>query len=206
MLRYTANAMRYALAENRASKATGRGASLFTAPVQSIADAGKYATGESNIAVYKAAIVSSWIYSDIKLLADRVASSDATIAVKQRTSDQGLEDINNHPGEILLALPNGFMSGGFLLRYLAWWYLLAGQAYALITSTGGPGKGDPVEIIPLPNDMVKPLPGTKRMGAFGFETIDYEFTIQGRANRYRARTCCTGACPTRSITGRGYRR
>ncbi len=180
MLRYTANAMRYALAENRAGKATGRGASLFTAPVQSIADAGKYATGESNVAIYKAAIVSSWIYSDIKLLADRVASSDATIAVKQRTSDQGLEDINNHPGEILLARPNGVMSGGFLLRYMTWWYLLAGQAYALITSTGGAGKGEPVEIWPLPGDMMKPLPATKRAGALGFEVIDYAFISQGR--------------------------
>ena len=180
MLRYTAHAVRYALAENQAIKATGRGPSIFTAPVQSIADQGKYATGGNDIATYKAAVVSSWIYSDIKLLADRMASSDATIAVKQRTGEQGLEDIDNHPGEILLARPNGVMSGGFLIRYLAWWYLLAGQAYALITSSGGPGKGEPVEIWPLPNDMVRPLPATKRMGAFGYEVIDYAFTVQGR--------------------------
>lgn len=180
MLRYTANAVRYALADNQAIKAARRGSSIFTAPVDNLAEQGRWARNDTPDTLYQNAIISSWVYSDIKLLADRIASSDATIAAKQRAGER-LEDIVNHPGELLLANPNGIMSGGFLLRYLAWWYLLAGQAFALITSSGGPGRGDPIEVWPLPANAITPLPATLRKGTFGYEVIDYSFTVQGKS-------------------------
>lgn len=129
-------------------------------------------------AAYKLAACSPWVYSDIKLIADRVASRDANLKVKVRSSG---DDIDDHPFLQLLDEPNPFMSGSFLKRYTVWWLLLRGNAY-LFASTRRPGVGEPEELYPLVANMVRPLPETLRRGQGIFRTIDlidYEYNVNG---------------------------
>ena len=129
-------------------------------------------------AAYKLALCSPWVYSDIKLIADRVASRDANLCVERRSSEEEIED---HPFLQLLDEPNPFMSGSFLKRYLAWWYMLRGNAY-LFVSTRRPGVGEPENLWPLAANMVRPLPETLRRGQGIFrnmELIDYEYNVNG---------------------------
>ena len=129
-------------------------------------------------AAYKLAACSPWVYSDIKLIADRVASRDATLKVKTRSTGDEVED---HPFLQLLDEPNAFMTGAFLKRYTTWWLLLRGNAY-LFVSTRRPGAGDPEDLWPLAANMVRPLPETLRRGQGIFrdiELIDYEYNVNG---------------------------
>ena len=133
-------------------------------------------------AAYKLAATSAWVWSDIKLIADRVASRDATLKVKSRASG---DDIEAHPFLKLLDEPNPFMAGSFLKRYTVWWYLLRGNAY-LFVSTPAPGRGTPTDLYPLVANMVRPLPETLRRGQGIFrnlDLIDYEYNVNGSLER-----------------------
>lgn len=129
-------------------------------------------------AAYKLAIASAWVYSDIKLIADRASSRDANVKILNQQDKTVLE---NHPFAALLNRPNPFMAGAFLKRYTAWWYLLRGNAYIFI-STPMPGKGAPTELWPLAANMVRPLPERIRQGQGVFrdeQVIDYEYNVNG---------------------------
>lgn len=129
-------------------------------------------------AAYKLAVTSAWVWSDIKLIADRVASRDASLKVKARSTGK---EIEAHPFLQLLDEPNAFMSGSFLKRYCVWWLLLRGNAY-LFVSTRRPGVGEPEELWPLAANMVRPLPETLRRGQGIFrniDLIDYEYNVNG---------------------------
>ena len=133
-------------------------------------------------AAYKLAVTSAWVYSDIKLIADRLASRDATLKVLKRF-DKSV--IDTHPFLELLDSPNAFMSGSFFKRYLAWWLWLRGNAYAFI-ATSTPGKGTPTAFWPLAANMVRPMPETLRRGLGIFrdiEVIDYEYNVNGMLER-----------------------
>lgn len=122
------------------------------------------------------ALVSSWVWSDVRLIADRVASKTSALRVHQ-----GEEELETHPLYELMTRPNSFMSGGYLKRYLTWWYWLRGNSYLFI-STPGIGRGKPEELWPLMSDMVRPLPERLRegQGVFrGREVIDYEYNVNG---------------------------
>lgn len=129
-------------------------------------------------AAYKLAVTSAWVWSDIKLIADRVASRDASLKVKARSTGK---EVEAHPFLQLLDEPNAFMSGSFLKRYTTWWLLLRGNSY-LFVSTRRPGVGEPEELWPLAANMVRPLPETLRRGQGIFrdiELIDYEYNVNG---------------------------
>jgi len=129
-------------------------------------------------AAYKLAVTSAWVYSNIKLIADRIASRNANLKILNR---QDKSELDNHPFAALLDRPNPFMSGSFLKRYTAWWYLLRGNAYIFI-STPTAGTGEPVELWPLMANMVRPLPERIRhgQGVFWDElVIDYEYNVNG---------------------------
>lgn len=142
----------------------------------------QFNTTETSIDVaqtYRLASTSAWVYSDIKLIADRTTARDANFEVKQR--DNLDETIENHPFLKLLDRPNAFMSGSFLKRYTNWWLLLRGNAYIFI-STPGVGVGEPTELWPLPSDLVRPWPLHLRegVGVFkGEQVIDYLYTVNG---------------------------
>jgi HK97 family phage portal protein len=176
-LRYVADARRYAYPD--AAKAPTRRANLFATPLAAMAEAGRYDIEPVDTeAAYRLAVTSSWVYSDIKLLADRLAAKDARPQVKKRVGEE-LEDQANHPAELLLARPNGIMTGSLFARYEAWWLHLRGEAFAFI-ATPAPGRGEPQELWPLPANCVQPCPETLRASVLtGEQVIDYRYTVQG---------------------------
>lgn len=130
-------------------------------------------------AAYRLAECSPWVYSDIKLIADRVASRDAALKVKRRSDKKTV--IEDHAFLELMDEPNAFMSGSFLKRYTVNWLLLRGNGY-LFVSTRRPGVGEPEDLWPLAANMVRPLPETIRRGQGIFrdiELIDYEYNVNG---------------------------
>lgn len=129
---------------------------------------------------YALAMTSAWVYSDIKLISDRLASRDARMKV-QRPTAEGMTDEKKHPFYGLVNRPNSLMSGSFMLRYTAAWYLLRGNGYLFI-STPGIGTGEPQELWPLPANQVLPRPETMHEGRgvfAGEAVIDYQYSING---------------------------
>lgn len=129
---------------------------------------------------YALAMTSAWAYSDIKLITDRLASSDARMKVQKPTAE-GMTDEKDHPFYGLVNRPNSLMSGSFMLRYTAAWYLLRGNGYLFI-STPGIGQGEPQELWPLPANQVLPRPETMHEGRgvfAGEAVIDYQYNVNG---------------------------
>lgn len=130
----------------------------------------------------KLAITSAWVYSGIKLIADRVSSHEARFQVKQRVSEE-LRDIRGHPFEVLLERPNSLMTTDFILRYTTFWAFLSGNAYIFV-ATPFPGLGKPEELWPLPANRIRPLPTTLRTSKLtGKPCIDYEYKIDDLAEK-----------------------
>ena len=131
----------------------------------------------------KLALTSTWLHSDINLIANRVSRRDARPMVVKYVSGQRKPNVlYEHPFNSLLARPNPLMSGSDLLRRTTWWLELTGNAYWFIGVLGF-GKGEPVELWPLPATQITPLPATKHAGAgvwAGREIIDYSFNINGK--------------------------
>ena len=129
---------------------------------------------------YALAMTSAWAYSDIKLIADRISGSGARMKVQKRSAE-GLTDEKEHSFYSLINRPNSLMSGSYMLRYTAAWYLLRGNGYLFI-STPSIGQGEPVELWPLPANQVLPRPETlhEGRGVFaGQAVIDYQYNVNG---------------------------
>lgn len=124
------------------------------------------------------AVTSSWVFSDIQLIAGRVAS-EAGRPVAARYVEGRWEEDWDHAMTRLLAKPNGLMSGSFMLRYLTWWYMLNGNAYCFV-STAQLGRGEPQELWPLVASQMTPLPDTLRQSRMGGLVIDYEYQVHGQ--------------------------
>lgn len=125
---------------------------------------------------YALAMTSAWAYSDIKLISDRLASHDARMKVQRNATDE-----KDHPFYGLVNRPNSLMSGSFMLKYTANWYLLRGNGYLFI-STPEIGQGEPQELWPLPANQVLPRPETlhEGRGVFAGEAvIDYQYNVNG---------------------------
>lgn len=136
--------------------------------------------GVDTDAAYRMAMLTSWVASDLTLLANRATSANATLKV-QTGRGQDAKDIDNHPFQLLLDRPNSFMSGSFLRRYTIQWRKLRGNAYWFL-GTSGPGVGDIQEILPLQANLVRPRPDLlhEGRGVFrGKRVIDYEYNIGG---------------------------
>jgi len=158
LLRYVNDAVQYADGhEHKGRRASG---GMFDEYLTTMAERDAYGRGETVDvdAAMRLAVVSAWAYSDVALIADRAAARNARPMAKRRTGEEA-DDLNDHPFERLLSRPNDVMTSGFLLRYIAWWYLLRGNAYVFI-STIAAGRGEPEELWPLPANLVRPLPGT----------------------------------------------
>jgi hypothetical protein len=69
-------------------------------------------------------------------------------------SDEGEEDIENHPWERLWEQPNPFFGRASLMAYWAWSLLLTGEAYLFLRPVGGQLK----EIWPIPPWAIEPIP------------------------------------------------
>ena len=130
---------------------------------------------------YALAMTSAWAYSDIRLIGDRLASSDARMKVQRKDSNGELADEKGHEFHALLNRPNSLMPGSFLLRYTSAWYNLRGNGYLFI-STPGIGRGRPMELWPLPANQVLPRPDLlhEGRGVFAGEAvINYQYNVNG---------------------------
>jgi HK97 family phage portal protein len=172
-MRYVYDARAYALDEVKASMRRG----MFTPALVSMAERASWDSGTVDSAqAEKLAITSSWVWSDISLLADRVAGEPWQ--VKQRQAEE-LEDVENHAFEMLWQNPGGTYSGALIAKYLVWWYLLRGEAF-LFVATDAPGRGEPKELWPLVAGNVEPQPKTLRASVLtGRPLIDYTYTVGG---------------------------
>lgn len=146
-----------------------------------LAQAGRFGGEDMDVdAARRLAITSSWVYSDIDLIAGRIAGKAARPQIKRRVGEK-LEDEGNHAFERLLARPNALMPGSYLLRYTVWWLLLKGEAFVFVSSPRV-GQGEPVELWPLVASDVDPRPETLRESVLGDGlTIDYEYLVNGQS-------------------------
>lgn len=128
--------------------------------------------------IMKLSTVTSWVYSDISLIADRV--SDPKLYSVQRIEEgKSGEKIENHPITQLLKRPNALMSGSYLLRLVAWWVELTGNGYIFL-STPKVAEGPVLELWPLFSNQITPLPETLRYSPLTGElVIDYEYLNGG---------------------------
>ncbi len=177
VLRYFADARRFADESGKAQSSNGP---TYSSLLGDMAHVGAWQMGDTldTEQSRRLAVCSAWVYSDIKLIADRAASRDAMPTVKRRVGEE-LHEERNHPFEVLLARPNDLHAGGVLIRTLIWWLCLHGNAYVFL-GTPSPGQGEIMELMPLPANMVTPLPATLRKSTLTKRlTIDYEYTIGG---------------------------
>lgn len=174
MLGYLGEAYRYAFAIQKAD--TRR---LALSLLDGMAESTRYRDYSDTVdtaEAIKLAVTSAWVYSGIKLIADRVSSADARPCVKQRVGEE-LRDVRGHPFEVLLAHPNSLMTTEFIFRYTTFWAYLLGNAYLFI-STPAPGVGVPEELWPLPANKMTPLPETIRISYLtGKPCIDYRYDL-----------------------------
>ena len=101
------------------------------------------------------ALTISWIYADIKLIANEFSA--APLQVK-RLDEKRREIIVEHPFTKVLAHPNSEMDLPFLLQYLAYWIELRGKAYWFLA----PEENNPnviKEIWPIRADRIWPIIG-----------------------------------------------
>jgi phage portal protein BeeE len=177
VLSYVRDGWRYAFSQEKAARR-----SIFAPTLDQMARIGQYGLTEvmDTDAAMKLAVTSAWVWSDIKLIADRIASADARPEVhRHKKGAQEPVKEADHPFTLLQARPNSLMSGDFLTRYTAWWLLLRGNAFVFI-ATPTPGRGEPQELWPLPANAVLPMPQTLRNSSLtGGQTIDYEYTVNG---------------------------
>jgi hypothetical protein len=101
----------------------------------------------------------SWVYSAVKATAERAALQDFN--VKQR-SGEDLNDIPNHPFELLLEKPNPKNSQFELMRDTYSYGSINGNAYWWLNKTGAGGAlhedAEPKEIWVVPSWRVMPVP------------------------------------------------
>ncbi len=91
-------------------------------------------------AAYRMALLTSWVASDLALLANRATAADANLKVQTGRGEHA-KDVENHPFQLLIDKPNSFMSGSFLWRYTIQWRKLRGNAYWFL-GTSAPGMGE----------------------------------------------------------------
>lgn len=163
----------------------GRPVNTSSALLADMIATGKWTIGDTSVdtsSAIRTAITSAWVYSAVKLIADRLSSAEANPQVKRRVGEE-LHDIGNHAFERLYATPNTLMTGMFLTRYTVFWMHLLGNAYWFL-STPAPGMGVPEEIWPIPADSMRPLPETLRASRLtGKPTIDYLYSVNGKQLR-----------------------
>jgi len=109
------------------------------------------------------AITSSWVYSDIDLIAKEGAR--AKLEMHERKGED-LTAIPDHEFEQLMRRPNPFMSNSFLKRYTLSWWLLRGEAYWWLVPDQGGGLA---QIWPVPSSRMRPIPDkAEYISAYGY--------------------------------------
>jgi len=105
--------------------------------------------------IERLAVTSSWVYSDIRTIANEVGNTK--LGVYAREGEEEAEVVD-HDFEQIMSRPNRAMSGVWLKQYTIWWLLLHGEAYWLKAFDN---TGALAEIWPIPAGRMKPIPDAK---------------------------------------------
>jgi len=105
--------------------------------------------------IERLAITSSWVYSDIRTIANEVGNTKLGVYAREGEEETEIVD---HDFEQLMARPNRAMSGVWLKQYTIWWLLLHGEAYWLKAFDN---TGTVAEIWPIPAGRMKPIPDAR---------------------------------------------
>ena len=100
----------------------------------------------------RTAVQSVWVYSACNAIAGEISA--ARLVIRRRISDEGEEEVENHPWERLWEQPNPFFGRASLMAYWAWSLMLTGEAYLFLRPVGGELK----EIWPIPPWSIEPIP------------------------------------------------
>ena len=126
------------------------------------------------------AITSYAVWTALRVIGSAVARESARPFAATRQPDGDIIATPGHAFDKLLCAPSDLFTYDFIARYTTGWYLLRGNAHIFI-STPQIGRGEPVELWPLPSNMVSALPNTlHKSRATGHIIVDYEITIQGQ--------------------------
>jgi len=120
------------------------------------------------------AMKTSWVYSDINVIARECSQAGLNVL---RLRGEELEEIKNHPFEVLMRRPNPFMSRSFMMQYTIGWMKLDGNAYWLLI----PGVDGLEELWPLPADKMDPMPSKNRqkyLDGFVYRARGKKWTIE----------------------------
>jgi HK97 family phage portal protein len=111
---------------------------------------------QKDLARAKTAVTSPWVYADVQLIANLFSTSE--LIVKERRGTK-LEDVENHPLELLWESPNEHMGRSFVSAFWAWSYILSSKAYLywVPDETGT----QLMEVWPIPPWMIRPVPDAK---------------------------------------------
>ncbi len=100
------------------------------------------------------AVASPWVFSDVTAIANEAAAAE--LVMKERVKDT-LEDVQNHPLELIWERPNEHMGRSFVTSYWVWSYTLVGKAFLFWAPRGN----DLAEVWPVPPGMLMPIPDPK---------------------------------------------
>jgi HK97 family phage portal protein len=118
--------------------------------------------GGQDEARVKRAVQSTSVFANMRAIATEFSSSE--LIVKERKGTK-LEDVENHPLEVLWESPNPDMGRSYLMSFWAWSYTMVGKSYLYWLPAGGDIK----EIWPIPPFMIKPIPDAKNfIGGYAF--------------------------------------
>jgi HK97 family phage portal protein len=118
--------------------------------------------GGQDEARVKRAVQSTSVFANMRAIATEFSSSE--LIVKERKGTK-LEDVENHPLEVLWESPNPYMGRSFLMSFWAWSYTMVGKSYLYWLPVGGQIK----EVWPIPPFMIKPIPDAKNfIGGYAF--------------------------------------
>src|SRR5260221_33705 len=109
--------------------------------------------GRRDLVRAKLATTSPWVFADVQAIANEFSTSE--LIVKERTGTK-LEDVENHPLELVWESPNEHMGRSFVTAFWAWSYVLASKAYLYwVPDDTGTSL---MEVWPIPPSMIRPVP------------------------------------------------
>ena len=131
--------------------------------------------GQKDLLRAKTAVTSPWVFADVQAIANEF--STAELIIKERRGDK-LEDVDNHPLELIWQSPNEHQGINFIMAFWAWSYVLSSKAYLYwVPDTSG---RELMEVWPVPPWMITPIPDKNDfIKGYGFKSSQYEI---GRAH------------------------
>ena len=130
-----------------------QGAGFINWPGWEIFEKQAQSEGQKDLIRSKVAVTSPWVYADVQAIANEF--STAELIIKERRGDK-LEDVDNHPLELIWDSPNEHMGRAFVAAFWAWSYTLVGKAYLYwVPNTA---NTELMEVWPIPPWMIRAVP------------------------------------------------